>query len=305
MIPTCESGAHLARTLESVLAQDIGPDEMQIRVIDDASVVDDPRFIVDRVAGSRVSVWRQPRRVGAPANFTMCVQQAVGQWVHILHSDDLVLPGFYERYRQRIEEVEAAAGSCAMAAGRCYLVDDDETIHGERGGAATDRGMLVDPVRTLAVHHPFSFVSIVVARASYETLGGFDPALVHANDWEMWTRVAALGPVAVIDEPLSMYRQHANSDTTRLRRSTAYLNDTLAAVDIIAERFDDPREGQAFRRTARQQWSARALKVATTARERGEWANAVANTCRAVELHPAPPTVRNALAVLAGRPAAN
>lgn len=304
MIPTCESGAHLARTLESVLAQDPGPDQMQIRVIDDASVVDDPRFIVDRVAGDRVSVWRQPRRVGAPSNFTMCVQQAVGHLVHILHSDDLVLPSFYERYGERIEEVEQVAGACAMAAGRCYLVDEDEVIQGERGSAATDRGMLVDPERTLARHHPFGFVSVVVPRASYETLGGFDPALVHANDWEMWTRLAALGPVAVVDEPLSMYRRHPDSDTNRLQRSTAYLRDTLEAVDIIAERFEDPSEGRDFRRASRRQWSGRALKVATRARARGDWANAGANAARAVQLHPRATTVREAISVLSRRPPA-
>src|SRR5262249_55421942 len=97
MIPTYESGHRLQRTLESVLAQDPGPDEMQIRVIDDGTVVDDPRFLVNRVAGSRVTVWRHGRNVGAPVNFTTCVQQAAGRWVHILHSDDVVLPGFYER----------------------------------------------------------------------------------------------------------------------------------------------------------------------------------------------------------------
>jgi GT2 family glycosyltransferase len=298
MIPTHESGDRLARTLESVLAQDQGPAEMQIRVIDDGSVVHDPRFVVADVAGPRVSVWRQGRNVGAPTNFTTCVQQAVGHWVHILHSDDLVRPGFYGRYRERIE----ASPGCVMVGGRSFNVDDDEQITGSSPEAVTDGGWLVDPMATIAADHPFNFVSVVVARSAYELLGGFDPALVHANDWEMWTRLAAVGPVAVVAEPLSMYRRHAESDTNRLQRSTAYLHDLVAAVDIIAERFDDPAEGRRFRRAARARWSAMALEVAASANARGERRNAWANASRAVQLRPDVATLRAAARLVGQSP---
>jgi hypothetical protein len=300
MIPTYETGERLARTLETVLAQDPGPERMQIRVIDDASVVEDPRFVVDRVAGSRVSVWRQPRHVGAPLNFTMCVQQAVGHWVHILHGDDLVLPGFYERYDEQIDAVTDAAGACVMAAGRAHHVDDHEVVAGTTPAVAAERGVLVDPVATIAFRHPFSFAAVVVARSSYEALGGFDPALVHANDWEMWTRVAALGPVAIVDEPYAMYRRHPDSDTTRLQRSTAYLRDTMAAIDIIAERFAHPDDGARFRREVRRQWSARALEVGGRARAAGHRRNVWANAARAVQLHPGPASVRSAWNLVRG-----
>ena len=40
--------------------------------------------------------------------------------------------------------------------------------------------------------------SVLVRRNAYERVGGFDPTLVHAADWEMWTRLAAFGPVAIV-----------------------------------------------------------------------------------------------------------
>lgn len=234
MIPTYNSGERLARTLESVLAQDPGPATMQIRVIDDASDLDDPAALVARVAGARVSVWHQPRNVGAPVNFTTCVQQAVGHWVHILHSDDLVLPGFYAAYQERI-----AHDPCMMVASRTWFVDDDEQKLGLSRELPPHTGVLPDAMATIANLHPFNFVAVVVARTAYEQLGGFDPALVHANDLEMWTRLAAHGPVGIVDEPLAMYRRHPDSDTNRLRRSTIYLDDVTRAIDIVAERFPD------------------------------------------------------------------
>jgi hypothetical protein len=123
--------------------------------------------------------------------------------------------------------------------------------------------------------------------------------LVHANDWEMWHRVARHGPVAFVAEPLASYRHHADSDTTRLRRSTAHLDDVERAIEIIAERFDDPGDGRAFRRQARRGWSAIALEVAVAAHGDGAWRAATAHAARAVRLDPRWSTARTARRSLA------
>jgi len=289
MIPTYDGGDRLARTIESVLEQDPGEDEMQIRVVDDASPTADPRPLVREVAGGRVSVWRQPRNVGAPTNFTTCVQQAVGRWVHILHDDDIVLPGFYAAYRHRIEQQP-----CTMVVGRSFHVDDDEQTIAVSPEVAVEGGYLVDAPLVVARDHPFNFVAVVVARDAYESAGGFDPELVHANDWEMWARLAMLGPVGVVAEPLARYRHHADSDTNRLRRSTAHLDDVLRAIDIIAERFEDPRAGRRFRREARLRWSGIALDVAEQARAAGDPRAARANAWASARLDPRPAHARRA-----------
>src|ERR1035441_1648128 len=103
MIPAYNRTQYLEKTLRSVLAQDPGPEEMQIEVVDDVSLVDDPEPIVRRVAGHRVSFFRNPRNIGLMPNFNNCVERARGHWVHILHTDDFVYPGFYQRLRTPLE----------------------------------------------------------------------------------------------------------------------------------------------------------------------------------------------------------
>ena len=46
MIPTYNCARYLRETLASVLAQDPGPEVMQIKVIDDCSTLDDPEAVV-------------------------------------------------------------------------------------------------------------------------------------------------------------------------------------------------------------------------------------------------------------------
>ena len=281
VVPTYDGGPRLARALESVLAQDPGPAEMQIEVVDDASPSEDPTETVRRVAGDRVQVWRQPTNVGAPANFTTCVRRSVGRWVHVLHADDVVLPGFYDRYRERVEAQDEPP---VMIVERCLFVDDDKRVLHESPPVITDEDRVVNPEVAIAAQHPFAFVSVVVARSAYERVGGFDPALVHANDWEMWARLAGTGRVVIVDEPLSRYRQHADSDTTRLRRSTTYLDDTLTAVDVICARREDQQLGADLRRDNRRRLGALALQVARGSWREGDRGNAVRNAVRGARL---------------------
>ena len=223
MIPSYNSADLLGATLESVLRQDPGEDVMQIEVVDDGSERDDPGEVVRRLGGGRVGYYRQPHNVGASANFTTCVRRSTGQWVHILHSDDLVQPGFYEQYRSRI----LACPDVVMVGARTATLYTDTPDPPLTIPVATEGGYLVDAARTIATTNPLRCVSVVVARASYEEAGAFHPGLAHANDWEMWTRVATRGPVGWVDESLGTYRVHERSDTSRLHRSTAYIDDCL------------------------------------------------------------------------------
>jgi hypothetical protein len=62
--------------------------------------------------------------------------------------------------------------------------------------------------------------------ALWERLGGFDPALRHAEDWDFWLRAVFAGtPVHHQPEPTALYRW-----------STAGLTADRAAMDAAAER---------------------------------------------------------------------
>jgi glycosyltransferase involved in cell wall biosynthesis len=78
MIPTYNCARFLGETLRSVLAQDPGPEQMQIAVVDDHSTADDPQAVVREVAGERVAFYRNPRSLGAAGNFNQCIARARG-----------------------------------------------------------------------------------------------------------------------------------------------------------------------------------------------------------------------------------
>lgn len=292
MIPTCDDADLLPRAIASVLEQDPGPEAMQIQVVDDRSSDVDVEALVRRLAGDRIEVFVHPRRVGAPANFTDCVRRSRGRWVHLLHADDFVLPGFYEAYESHL-----ATHPADMAVSRSWFVDADEQRHGLSGELIGRDGYLVDAERVLALDNPVNFVAVVVARDAYERVGGFALDLPHANDWERWTRIAHDGAVALVPGEHACYRVHSGSDTTRLQRSMVYLTDPVEAARRITDRIDDRAVRSEVRRHVHRRLAQHALRVGATQAEAHEHRLAATSGWWAARLSPDRATIRAALAL--------
>jgi glycosyltransferase involved in cell wall biosynthesis len=255
---------------------------MQIEVVDDASTTGDPAAVVEAVGKGRVGFHRHPENVGAARNFSACAQRSYGEWVHILHSDDVVLPGFYDRYRERIAQCPDAV----MVGAQTLYVDAQERYVGVTPPLETVGGCIPHADHVLAAQHPLRCVSMVVRRTAYEKAGGFDPTLSHTNDWELMTRMAGLGPVAWVDSPLGLYRTHPDSDSNRLHQSTGYLDDCLRAVELVTARLGDDVQRSQVRSAMLRFTSEYALDVAAGLVHRGWHRAAAKNALRGARIDP-------------------
>ena len=229
MIPTYNCAAYLRETLGSVLAQDPGPDAMQIEVVDDCSTRDDPEAVVREVGGGRVAFHRQERNVGHTRNFDTCLQRARGELVHLLHGDDYVLDGFYRTLGRAFDaRPEIGAAFC-----RYVAVDQDGRHVADAPMLQPRSGVIEDWLATIAEGQRLQPPTIVVRRAVYERIGGFDRRIrEYGEDWEMWVRIAAAYPVWHEVEPLAAYRMHGSSLTGRSMRTGQNMRDIRTAIEI-------------------------------------------------------------------------
>lgn len=267
MIPVYNGTDYLRETLRSVLREP-GIAEIQIEVIDNCSDRDDPQAVVRELGGGRIHFHRQPRNVGPIENFNTCIRRARGEWVHILHSDDLVLPGFYSRAWNGLfvgPEVGAAL---------CRIVHIDE--HGRNAYYSGDRYLseLEAPQRTvlgrdfvdrLFLNQRIQFAGMVVRRSTYERVGGFRPELVHCADWDMWIRIALATRILYEPEPFACFRLHAQADSSAKVRTGQNVVDQRRAIRL-ASTYVPPQQA---RRTCRS--AMRAAAVEAMARARRLW----------------------------------
>lgn len=235
MIPARDCSESIGATLESVLANSVDPIEMEIEVVDDCSTDLDLEPLVSSIGGGRVAYFRHAHPLGAPRVFNSCIRRARGRWIHLLHGDDTVLPGYYRQLRAAIEADERLGAAFC----RCRFVDETGRQVGASALERSTPGVLPDYARRLATANRIRAPSIVVRRRAYEDLGGFRADLGHGADWEMWLRVAKNYPLYYEPTPLACYRIHSKSDTARLARSGANIADAARAVQAARDLFSD------------------------------------------------------------------
>ncbi|MGB3190760.1 MAG: glycosyltransferase [Limnoraphis sp.] len=261
IIPTFNKVKYLEETLKSVLNQTFDPEEIQIEVINDcpdSSVQAELEAIVNKVGKNRVKFYRHPEQnIGQTAIFNLCLQRAQGYWIHLLHDDDFVLPGFYQSLRNGIEQdPNIGAAFC-----RHFYVDENSR---QRSLSVLERetpGWLDNWLEKIATSQRIQPSSIVVKRSTYERLGGFCKEAGSAADWEMWKRIAAYFPLWYEPKALACYRLHSTSWTSRLLQTGGNILDTLKSIEI-SHSYLPPEKAETLSKQAREHYAFYALNTA-------------------------------------------
>ncbi len=243
IIPCYNSASFVGCAVRSALDQTMPVAE--VIVIDDGST-DGLAEVLAHLIDRRLSVLRTENR-GLPCARNLGASVARGDFLAFLDADDEWYPQKLERQMPLFEGREApiAVGTCMH-----YLGGSGRLI-GIRGEAEIDdvRQSLIAAARLM----PFAFSSLVVSRAAFWELGGFDEMLDFAEDLDLIAGLAARGRVMMIGEPLGVYRMHSGSISARhfrqQRLTVTFVQERVAArqsgtdlswVEFISSRSRHP-----------------------------------------------------------------
>jgi glycosyltransferase involved in cell wall biosynthesis len=207
VIPCYNYGRYLAVCVQSVLEQSAG--DLRVLIIDDAS--SDNSVAVARMlakADRRVSVIAHVKNQGNIKTYNEGIEWAEGDYFLLLSADDLLVPGAFDRAIRVMD----ANPDIVMTYGECVAWHDHLPFPPiETASPFTwSRANLVRDMCTIASN----FVptpTAIVRTSSQKAVGGYNPALPHAGDLEMWLRFAAHGGVARIYSVQAIYRKHASA----------------------------------------------------------------------------------------------
>ena len=258
----------LAETLHSVLAAGIAPTDMQIALVDDASPGFDGARFLKESGFDRVEFHRAERHGGIGVNWNRCLHLARGEWVHILHQDDRVRPGFYAAMAAGV------AREPAIAAAFCQHVFIDEAGTMLREGHMPPRpaGILDEWLSHVFVNLTIQCAAIVLRRSAVQRLGGFDADLSYALDWDLWQRLALAFPIWYEPQPLAEQRLHRRSQSKAVQATK------WRELALVAHRVDerlDPLDAELAKPWMRQALLRMALRQARAALAAGEFRAAV------------------------------
>lgn len=195
----------LGAAVESALRQTVG--DLELIVVNDASTDETPAILA-AVADPRLRVLRNDRQLGLAASLNRGLDEARGRYVARLDADDVALPG---RLESQLARVIASPAVAAVGAG---VLDLDEA---GRPGSLHQNPAGPRGVRWLALFgSPFFHPTVLVDRELLDRHElRYDPAYLESEDYDLWTRLLAIGEGANLLEPLVLKRVHAGQASLR------------------------------------------------------------------------------------------
>ncbi|MEH2285556.1 MAG: tetratricopeptide repeat protein [Nostoc sp.] len=208
VIPVYNRTDYLLECLASVLVQWTGAEQMEILVMDNASTL--PLFdLVNSIGGGVIRYYRNQENIGVLSNHNTGISISRGQWIHILHDDDSVLPGFYHRLQQSLQgcpdSVGAAFGNFEYFNEKGTVVEKGEVI----SWFGDEKGIPENFLQAIGVTCPLQVPAVVIRRVTHEQLGGYYPHLVCASEWELYKRIAVSYDWWYEPGSLARYRIHS------------------------------------------------------------------------------------------------
>lgn len=215
VIPAYNAASTLRATLNSVLAQ--GQAVSEVVVVDDGSV-DDTAAVVS-THFPQVRLVRQAN-AGVAAARNLGVSVARSDWVAFLDADDLWLHGKLDAQLQALGQAPDARLACtAWAVWPSDAESPSPAWLADLARRADDAGQWAGPsgwiYPELLLGCEVWTSTVLMERALFTQLGGFDGSLAIGEDYDLWLRASRITPVQHLARPWAVYRSHAASLTRR------------------------------------------------------------------------------------------
>jgi glycosyltransferase involved in cell wall biosynthesis len=197
VIPAYNAMTYLPKTLDSVLQQTCT--DFEVLIVNDGST-DEIAAWFATVTDDRVRLISQANQ-GLPGARNTGITEAKGEYIAFLDADDLWAPTKLEQQVQCLD----AKPEVGLVYAWTLLIDR----HGNSTGTVTAAQVEGNVWEKLLLGDVVgSGSAAMVRRSCFDRVGLFDRELTSIEDCDMWVRIAAEYPFAVIKEVLVYYRQH-------------------------------------------------------------------------------------------------
>jgi glycosyltransferase involved in cell wall biosynthesis len=215
VIPAYNAMAYLPAAVESVLSQTFT--DFEVLIIDDGST----DHIVSWVSGltdPRIRLISQVNQ-GLSAARNTGIINAQGDYIAFLDADDLWAPIKLEK------QVHCLDNHPTVGLVHTFMLFVD--VQGKSTGRVMASDLAGEVWAQLAIRNAIACPSVMARRECFDRVGLFDQTLRSIEDWDMWLRIAAEYPFAVIKAPLAYYRQVPNSMSKNCKVMEASFNTML------------------------------------------------------------------------------
>jgi glycosyltransferase involved in cell wall biosynthesis len=230
VLPVHNGAAYLGEALASIAAQSCT--DYELICVDDASSDASPALLAAAAAADpRIHYVRLDRNVGLPAALNAGFARARGAYFSWTSDDNILRPNMLERLVAALD----AHPDCGIAHSDYSVID--------AGGALLEQ-VAVGPATDLLLGNNIG-ASFLYRREVDFALGGYDPDLFGAEDYDFWLRAAGHYRFCHVAEDLYLYRKHPRS-LTNSRAAAIQAMTTGVVLDALTGHVPPVRRGAAL-----------------------------------------------------------
>ena len=200
IIPVFNGEKTIQETIESVLNQTIT--DFELLVINDGSQ-DGTVEIVECISDSRIQVFSYPN-AGQSTSRNRGIELAKGDYISFIDADDLWTSDKLEAQLKALQ----ANPKAGVAYSWTDWIDESSQLLG-KGSHNTEQGEVF--TKLLLNDFVANGSNALIRRDALTEVGGFDPSVTPAEDWDLWLRLAARYEFVAVRSPQILYRISPNS----------------------------------------------------------------------------------------------
>ncbi|HLG03569.1 MAG TPA: glycosyltransferase [Bacteroidia bacterium] len=207
IIPVYNAETFVAEAVQSILDQTLT--DFELLVLDDGST-DKSVAILERFHDKRIQIRRSEKNTGLIATLNRGLDLAKGRYIARMDADDISLPA---RLAKQVDFLEKNPSAGVVGTATTSFGNEKQIItrylqtHGE---------ICTVLLFNSAMSHP----SVMLRNSVLKQFGlRYDPQFLHAEDYDLWTRIAVVSELANLPEVLLMYRVHAAQLTQKEKRT--------------------------------------------------------------------------------------
>ena len=245
-IPNYNYGEYIGETIDSVLSQDF--EDFEIVITDNKSTDNSWEVIQSYVKkDSRVRAYQNLTNLGFAGNLDEVSSRALGEYLILLSSDDIMNPMALTVFSKTIEAL-GNSNSLILGSSQNRIDHDSKLIRREpiRGvweeedfnsdlteliGDKVYSNRSADILRRCLSSYKgaFNFAATCYSRKAYQQVGGFSGSrLINPDKWLHWKLLGKVENAVYIDETYFNYRWHSTNQT-------AIQNKTGALKQLVDE----------------------------------------------------------------------
>lgn len=199
ILPVYNASLYLREAMNSIVNQTYT--DWELIIINDGST-DNSQEIILSYTDQRIKYFENENNLGLISTLNKAINLCSGEYIARMDADDISHP---KRFAKQVEFLNRNS-NYAMCGSFAFIIDNGGNITGKIVHVTENDYLKVNLLFSVPFVHP----SIMIRREVLEE-NLFDKEYLHAEDYNLWTRIARKHKVANIPDFLLKYRWHGSN----------------------------------------------------------------------------------------------